>query len=341
MSDTNTSRTVTLKLGIGITVMPYIFSWFTLRKGYSTKARVIAFGWLFVLAGIASSSDFSQYKNQSAAVAGGILKERASRCHVVVYEKKNVEFAGTKIPDSLTISTNEICDMTKSFMEFQDAHAVDSMKNMCPSEADQNVVRNGAKQGNERAIGLARVYDAMCTPAGQKKQIANIREKEEIQIYSLGTVTVGATTCPAILVGTSAQLKKGLSAGYHLYAKGACADAVNAEEVKFDPNGYPGLNVKAHGYSGELPSTYTHLDQTYPYLPPPGAQPAIAVDGGQTGTAGPSANQSASAPEQSTQEASVPAVECSPEDQSGMVDPRTGQMSQRAMNIQLGKVKCR
>jgi len=42
-------RAVSFPLGLGIFFMPYIFSWFTLRKGYTTKAKVISFGWLFVL----------------------------------------------------------------------------------------------------------------------------------------------------------------------------------------------------------------------------------------------------------------------------------------------------
>ena len=37
----------------------------------------------------------------------------------------------------------------------------------------------------------------------------------------------------------------------------------------------------------------------------------------------------------------VPAVTCSAEDQVGMVDPKTGQMSQRALDIQMGRVRCR
>jgi len=41
-------RAVTPLLGIGIFVMPFIFSWFTLRKSHTTKAKVIAFGWLLL-----------------------------------------------------------------------------------------------------------------------------------------------------------------------------------------------------------------------------------------------------------------------------------------------------
>lgn len=39
-------RSVGLLLGIGILVIPLIFSWFTLRKGHTTKAKVISFAWL-------------------------------------------------------------------------------------------------------------------------------------------------------------------------------------------------------------------------------------------------------------------------------------------------------
>lgn len=38
-------RKVSILLGIGIFLMPYIFAWFTLREGYSKPARFISFGW--------------------------------------------------------------------------------------------------------------------------------------------------------------------------------------------------------------------------------------------------------------------------------------------------------
>jgi len=53
-------RRVRVWLGIGIFFLPQIFSWFTLRKGYSNLVRFAAFGWLgFVF--LTSSS----YKGQS------------------------------------------------------------------------------------------------------------------------------------------------------------------------------------------------------------------------------------------------------------------------------------
>lgn len=45
----NFERKVSILLGIGIFIMPYIFAWFTLREGYSKSARFISFSWLLFL----------------------------------------------------------------------------------------------------------------------------------------------------------------------------------------------------------------------------------------------------------------------------------------------------
>lgn len=42
-------RKVGLLLGLGIFLMPYIFSWFTLRRGHTTTARAVSFVWLGIL----------------------------------------------------------------------------------------------------------------------------------------------------------------------------------------------------------------------------------------------------------------------------------------------------
>lgn len=39
-------RSVTLLLGVGIFFIPLIFSWFTLRRGYTARAKAISFSWL-------------------------------------------------------------------------------------------------------------------------------------------------------------------------------------------------------------------------------------------------------------------------------------------------------
>lgn len=47
MEDTSETRKVSILLGLGIFLMPFIFAWFTLRKGYSRGARFLSFSWLF------------------------------------------------------------------------------------------------------------------------------------------------------------------------------------------------------------------------------------------------------------------------------------------------------
>lgn len=46
LNDAN--KKVSLRLAAGILFIPVIFSWVTLKKGYSTKARVIAFAWFSI-----------------------------------------------------------------------------------------------------------------------------------------------------------------------------------------------------------------------------------------------------------------------------------------------------
>ncbi|EMF5518819.1 DUF4236 domain-containing protein [Acinetobacter baumannii] len=43
------NRKVSFLLGFGIFWMPYIFSWFTLRSGYSNRARWISFIWMILV----------------------------------------------------------------------------------------------------------------------------------------------------------------------------------------------------------------------------------------------------------------------------------------------------
>ncbi len=40
------NKKVSIPLAIGIFLIPLILAWFTLKKGYSTQARVLSFGWL-------------------------------------------------------------------------------------------------------------------------------------------------------------------------------------------------------------------------------------------------------------------------------------------------------
>ena len=45
----NVKRKVGAALGIGILILPWIFAWFLLRRGYSVVARVISFSWMAII----------------------------------------------------------------------------------------------------------------------------------------------------------------------------------------------------------------------------------------------------------------------------------------------------
>ncbi len=62
---------ISKKLIVGIILLPIVFAWFTLKKGYSKKAKVFSFGWLFlsILLTITSSPDNIQ--NNIVALPNG------------------------------------------------------------------------------------------------------------------------------------------------------------------------------------------------------------------------------------------------------------------------------
>jgi putative nucleic acid binding protein len=63
-------RSVGILLGIGIFLIPLIFSWFTLRKGHSTLSKVVAFGWLALTFLVVVASDgTNEGKSRSTAAS--------------------------------------------------------------------------------------------------------------------------------------------------------------------------------------------------------------------------------------------------------------------------------
>jgi hypothetical protein len=48
-SPASASRKMSIILGLGIFIAPYIFAWATLRPGYTVKARAISFAWLALM----------------------------------------------------------------------------------------------------------------------------------------------------------------------------------------------------------------------------------------------------------------------------------------------------
>lgn len=84
------TRRVSIWLGAGILFAPYLFSWFTLRKGYSRTVRSVSFLWLIVVLYMIGAN---QKKSQPLASS----------------EPKQMEQSGTagKEPDTKTFALNQ------------------------------------------------------------------------------------------------------------------------------------------------------------------------------------------------------------------------------------------
>ncbi|MGL6147511.1 MAG: hypothetical protein ACRC1V_03440 [Plesiomonas sp.] len=61
-------RTISIKLMTGIVIAPIIFSWFTLKKGYSTTARVLSFVWLLLTLIVVFSGESKNAPEQATPV---------------------------------------------------------------------------------------------------------------------------------------------------------------------------------------------------------------------------------------------------------------------------------
>jgi hypothetical protein len=103
---------------VGVFFVPYVFAWFTLRKGTSTKSKFIAFGWLFVFAiAYLSSPEHKQadvtnkVKNNEAA----LLDKQSLDCQqsLSCLAKKNIIYAGA-------ICQSPIQKMSKFLYEWTD-----------------------------------------------------------------------------------------------------------------------------------------------------------------------------------------------------------------------------
>ena len=67
VSETIKQRYIGFWLGVGIFFFPFLFSWFTLRKGYSTPAKVISLGWLIFVIAISASKHDTSFTNSTSS----------------------------------------------------------------------------------------------------------------------------------------------------------------------------------------------------------------------------------------------------------------------------------
>ena len=76
-------------IGLCILVMPYLFSWFTLEKGYSVRARVLSLGWcsLFLLPVLSLIIGIDLYSNTEADLSDSTIKMSRSIRETVIINK--------------------------------------------------------------------------------------------------------------------------------------------------------------------------------------------------------------------------------------------------------------
>lgn len=83
----NQKRTVSVPLALGIFIIPIVFAWFTLRKGYSTLARVLSFGWL--LAGIVAFALLPSVPEESPVATKTISEPKDEVHYTILNEEVN------------------------------------------------------------------------------------------------------------------------------------------------------------------------------------------------------------------------------------------------------------
>lgn len=98
-------------LGVGIFIMPYIFSWVTLKKGYSNTAKVVSFVWMGIL--LISFNKGSSDNNRTVSSTVPVQKEEVQQ----VFVKESC----LKLSDTFGVSS-QLSDLQKDelWKEYKD-----------------------------------------------------------------------------------------------------------------------------------------------------------------------------------------------------------------------------
>ncbi|MGF1761031.1 hypothetical protein L4D76_24525 [Photobacterium sagamiensis] len=62
------NKKISIWFGFGIVLCPIVFAWFTLKKGYSTKAKLISFAWLLATAALSIVAPQNQQTEEPAKI---------------------------------------------------------------------------------------------------------------------------------------------------------------------------------------------------------------------------------------------------------------------------------
>lgn len=115
-------KPVSLLLGIGIFLIPGIFSWFTLRKGHTIKAKVISFLWLTVCLAVFISAGNGSKLNRTSTITlpSQIKAEQIMQVniHEILSAYKNNEIgADNKYKGKLIQVTGKIGSIKKDILD--------------------------------------------------------------------------------------------------------------------------------------------------------------------------------------------------------------------------------
>ena len=117
MAENTENKPLSGKLIAGIFFLPFVFAWFTLKKGVSTKAKVLSFLWLFAyIGGIGGQQSENPLDTSSsgskATIAGSVTGTEIYQA----YEANEVA-ADTKYKDKFWSVSGTISDIGKDILD--------------------------------------------------------------------------------------------------------------------------------------------------------------------------------------------------------------------------------
>lgn len=115
-------RSVGILLGIGILFIPFIFAWFTLRKGHSNKSKIISFVWMVLSFVIVSSQDDTNLSSSNASSSAPISAPAEKVMQINIREilsayEGNEIGADNKYKDKIIQVTGIISSVKKDVMD--------------------------------------------------------------------------------------------------------------------------------------------------------------------------------------------------------------------------------
>lgn len=239
------SRKVGILLGLGILFMPYIFSWFTLRQGYSKLVRSVSIGWMifgfllyFFLGSQNNVSPQAPTSSSSTATQELVNNNDVDTLKDKKLKKKLALKSEDKL-ETINVEGLEYYEVTRSKGKIQyydmsgilvdspyesskDAKSIDSRQNEAVDE------KTTAEQHETKSSffpkASARWEQEVYTNGNRVDTLTVVSESDLLNVKD---VLINRGNCNAILVEGQSPLKFGESLKYT-----TTCDARNIKEVK-------------------------------------------------------------------------------------------------------------